>query len=316
MRVSTMNCSELLDMNYIPTVWEVFDALGNIGIILISVTGIATALIFAIFFHESIYLFHHWPRQQCILTLLCLNTFPFAAGGFFISIVFPNVAETAKTIILLYLPASLVVYFRLTINYGGGENIILRKLFGQEMVLQGPPLCCLCFCCDKPPLTRRKFCFLKCSIYQLALTPVLLATARYIGIEYGIFTEGSLSPCNAAPYISAISAVSMMFGVYSLVIFSRIAAASIKDFQITHKFVPLQANFLFIRLQVIIFSIVGRLEAFPCIYPVSSTITGHCRYKFCSYYRRSFHLSCPSTWYISSSSSRLISLWQFICLTD
>ncbi|XP_022251186.1 organic solute transporter subunit alpha-like isoform X2 [Limulus polyphemus] len=305
MKVSTMNCSELLHLNYIPTVWEVFDALGNIGIFLVSVTGIATVLVFAIFFQESIYLFHHWPRQQCFLTLLCLNTFPFAAGGFFISMVFPNLAETAKTIILIYLPVSLVVYFRLMINYGGGEKVILRKLFGQEMILQGPPLCCLCFCCDKPPLTRRRFFFLKCSVYQLALTPVLLATAKYIGIEYGIFIEGLLSPYNAAPYISVISTLSMMFGVYSLVIFSRIAAASIKDFQMTHKFAPLQANFLLIRLQVIIFGIVGRAEAFPCIYPVSSTMTGHCRYKFCSYYRRSFHLSCHSTCYFSSSSSIL-----------
>ncbi|XP_022248120.1 organic solute transporter subunit alpha-like isoform X2 [Limulus polyphemus] len=261
----TMNCSVLLSLHYVPTVWEAIDAFGSIGSILMGVTGITTLAVLALFVKESMYLLQHWPFQYCFLTLLCLNAFPFAAGGFFVSMIFPRLAEVSKSLILL-----------LVIAYGDGDKNMLRKLYGREMVLQGPPLCCLCFCCPKVPLTRRKFYFVKLAIYQFAVMPLLLTVMKCIGIEYGFITQGyNLSPYNAALYISTISSVSIMFGVYGLMVFSRTAAAPMKDFKIIHKFTVLQASFILIRIQLIIFDVVGQAGAFPCFYPISSAITGH-----------------------------------------
>ncbi|XP_076346635.1 organic solute transporter subunit alpha-like isoform X2 [Tachypleus tridentatus] len=271
-----MNCSVLLSSYYVPAMWEVIGAFGSIGIILMSIAGITTFAVLVLFVKDSIYLLQHWPTQHCFLTLFCLNTFPFAAGGFFISMIIPSLAEATKSVILLYLHVSLVMYFRLVITYGDGEKSMLQKLYGRKMVLQGPPLCCLCFCCPKVPLTRRRFCFVKFAIYQFVLVHLLLTAVKCIGTQYSVITQGyHLSPYNSALYISVISSVSTVFGVYGLVVFSRTAAAPLKEFKIIYKFAVLQASFILIRIQLIIFDVLEKAGTFPCFYPISSAITGH-----------------------------------------
>ncbi|KAF8795633.1 organic solute transporter subunit alpha-like [Argiope bruennichi] len=268
-----MNCSYLLETEYIPTMEEAVTALGELSIGLVILGGIVTTGIYCIYIEELIYLYRNWPVKFFLLKLGCLSIFPLVGSCFFLNLLIPRATEYTTNTVILSLPAPLVLFFWVVIGYASKERHLLERLEDKLIPLQGPPCCWFCLCCPKLPFSKQRFKVVKACIYQFFLTPVILFIIATVCSKYGVFKELKFVPDNAAPYLVGLNFASFFIGVYGLVIFMKTTSKLLHGFHIHGKFLSLQLQFILVRFHFFTFDTLGRLGFFPCHPPVSSLMT-------------------------------------------
>lgn len=268
-----MNCTQLVETKYIPTATEALTASGTLGVVLFSVGGFVAFAMLGIFLEESLYLHRHWPLKIYCYAIGCLSVFPIVGLSLFLSLVVPRAGRVLGTVVKLYLPLPMVLFFKLVITYLDGEEKATEKLSGSHIPLQGPPLCCICCWCPSPLFTRTRLLLIKAAIYQFLVVPVVLFIADEICMRLNIYSEEEFPLHDVTPYFLSLNALSFFLGVYGLVIFTRMTSGVLCGQYIRTKFITLQLHFILIRFQFFIFDILGQLGTLPCHPPVSPAVS-------------------------------------------
>ncbi|GIY47688.1 organic solute transporter subunit alpha [Caerostris extrusa] len=291
-----MNCSYLLETEYIPTMEEAIAAFRELSIGLVILGGIVTTGIYCIYIEELVYLYRNWPVKFFLLKLGCLSIFPIVGSCFFLNLLIPRATEYTTNTVVLCLPAPLVLFFWVVIGYASKERHLLERLEDKLIPLRGPPCC------------WQRFKVVKVCIYQFFLTPVILFIIATVCSKYGVFKELKFVPDNAAPYLVGLNFASFFIGVYGLVIFMKTTSKLLSGFHIHGKFLSLQLQFILVRFHFFTFDTLGRLGFFPCHPPVSSLMTALYKcgpfrktpkesiacssYKKCLAFGRRLHIVC------------------------
>ncbi|XP_054713260.1 organic solute transporter subunit alpha-like [Uloborus diversus] len=268
-----MNCSYLLETEYIPTMEEAIAALGELSIGLVILGGIVTTGMYCIYIEELVFIYRHWPVKFFFLKLGCLSIFPIVGSCFFLNLLIPRATNYTTTTVVLCLPAPLVLFFWVVIGYASKERQLLERLEDKLIPLRGPPLCWVCWCCPKVTFSKQSFKVVKACIYQFFLTPIILYIVTIICTKLGVYKELKFVPDNAAPYLVALNFISFFMGVYGLYIFMKTTSKLLSGFHIQGKFYSLQLQFILVRFHFFTFDTFGRLGYFPCHPPVSSLMT-------------------------------------------
>lgn len=271
---SAGNCTDLLVSRYLPTPDESFTVLGDLATILVCVGAVSVCFVFILFIQESITLSRFWPLKTYILMWGCLSIFPVTCFCLFLTILVPRSSEYTNPIVLLYLPVPLIFFYELVVSYAGGEENLLLTLLGEKVILQGPPICCVCWFCPRPKLTRKRFRFMKISIYQLLFFHIIVFICTIVTDSLGLYRMGELNLESAAPYLLLLNGLSFFAGVYGIVVFTRLCSFHFPGFALRSKFIVLQLNFLLVRAHFFAFDFFGKLGVLPCQPPLSSYATG------------------------------------------
>ncbi|KAM7297428.1 organic solute transporter subunit alpha [Ixodes scapularis] len=270
-----LNCSELLEKGYTPTPSEAYAVLGNWGLFLATVESLMVMTTVAVFVHECLYLSACWPTRPLVYSSLALSVFPVTSVCALVATVFPRVHDATSSIIMLYLPFSLVMYFELIGCYAGGSEQLVQRLINEEMPLRGPPICCILWCCPSPSFSKRRYRVLRVVVYQLFFIPLILVTIIFICTLTGIHEGDKMEATNASPYLMLLQAGSFLLGTYGFVIFVKLASRPLpQQLLLRRKFTLLHLHFTLTRLQLVAFKAAGLTGVLPCVPPVASVVTG------------------------------------------
>ncbi|KAL3211159.1 hypothetical protein MRX96_000844 [Rhipicephalus microplus] len=260
--MKTLNCSELLEKGYTPTPSEAYAVLGNWALFLAAVESLMVVTTVAVFVHECHYLSACWPRRTLLYSSLALAVFPVTSVCALVATVFPRVHDATSSIIMLYLPFSLVMYFELISCYAGGSEQLVQRLINEQMPLQGPPICCVLWCCPTPSFSKRRYAVLRVVVYQLFFIPLILVTIIFVCTLTGIH-EGET---RRAPFFWARTALSSLS--------SWPHGPCPPQLLLRRKFTVLHLHFTLTRLQLVAFKAAGLTGHLPCVPPLASMVTG------------------------------------------
>ncbi|XP_050029302.1 organic solute transporter subunit alpha [Dermacentor andersoni] len=273
--MKTLNCSELLEKGYTPTPSEAYAVLGNWALFLAAVESLMVVTTVAVFVHECHYLSACWPRRTLLYSSLALAVFPVTSVCALVATVFPRVHDATSSIIMLYLPFSLVMYFELISCYAGGSEQLVQRLINEQMPLRGPPICCVLWCCPTPSFSKQRYAVLRVVVYQLFFIPLILITIIFVCTLTGIHEGDKMEATNASPYLMLLQAGSFLLGTYGFVIFVKLASRPLPpQLLLRRKFTVLHLHFTLTRLQLVAFKAAGLTGHLPCVPPLASMVTG------------------------------------------
>ncbi|KAH7943811.1 hypothetical protein HPB52_011794 [Rhipicephalus sanguineus] len=272
--------------------------LGNWALFLAAVESLMVVTTVAVFVHECHYLSACWPRRTLLYSSLALAVFPFCLSLLpplpapmcfsvaftflkvtsvcaLVATVFPRVHDATSSIIMLYLPFSLVMYFELISCYAGGSEQLVQRLINEQMPLRGPPICCVLWCCPTPSFSKRRYAVLRVVVYQLFFIPLILVTIIFVCTLTGIHEGDKMEATNASPYLMLLQAGSFLLGTYGFVIFVKLASRPLPpQLLLRRKFTVLHLHFTLTRLQLVAFKAAGLTGHLPCVPPLASMVTG------------------------------------------
>ncbi|KAI1283184.1 Organic solute transporter subunit alpha [Halotydeus destructor] len=270
----TLNCTDLIEFQYVPTLPEVLEVMGPSGIVMISLACLFPVLITGVFIEEAIKLYKRWPLQIYCLTLAALAVFPISSLCFMLTILAPRAHDINTSMATLYQPLTMVFFYKLVACYLGGEEKLKTTIQGQRIPLTGAPFYFLCRWCPATFMNMKYYYMMKTCVYQLFLAPCFLYFVMGVCSKTGVYIAGQFSFNTAHIYIMVLGTASFCIGVYALVIYYKMAQDNLKGYFICSKYYCLQTLFVLTRGHVLVFDTLGNNHLLPCFSPISAFVYG------------------------------------------
>ncbi|XP_065321768.1 uncharacterized protein LOC135929171 [Gordionus sp. m RMFG-2023] len=151
---------------------------------------------------------------------------------------------------------------------------MLEILSDVPLPLNSPPLACCCPCLPKVPLVKKNYNRLKAAVFQTALVrPILIFIASVLWTD-GSYTPGQISLANAYLYLTIMTTISTLIGMYGLVIVFRISRQHLKQHHLAAKFISIQLVLIFSNLQGSVLELLTTKNILQCVAPFSSKTRG------------------------------------------
>ncbi|XP_072035702.1 organic solute transporter subunit alpha-like [Amphiura filiformis] len=213
-------------------------------------------------------------------TIFLLGLFPVFSVTSLASIYVPRAAIVASWAASLYLSLGLYIFILLILAHFRGIDTMVRRLQDVEITLAQPPLACCCpCCCSKIKLTHQHIHRLRLVVLQSALIqPLTLFIASILWTD-GLYIPAYISKTSAFLYLTLISLISTLVGVYGLTVFYKVSIEPLKKYWIKEKFIALKIVMIVPNVQTLLLAILVRSKVIKCIAPFSASLVSSIIYN-------------------------------------
>lgn len=195
-------------------------------------------------FLEEVYFLrtHIMSTYRRRLTLVQLGIPPLFTVTSVMGCFFPSGHVMIDFVTSVYFGIALHCLLVLKVNYYGGLKQFLKCFQTRKVLIRTGPLCCCLFCLPEIAMTRKNFRVLWYGTFQSALIRPLTLFVQ------GVFdSDGSVS---IPGYLyTVVLAISMMTGMWALVIFRKASNDFIGSYRISGKFFVFQMVLLVANVQ-------------------------------------------------------------------
>jgi len=149
--------------------------------------------------------------------------------------------------------------------YGGERRLMALVGEGKTMRFNMPPCCCICICCMKVVLTRRKLKFLRFCIYQIVYVQAFVLFMTMV-LHFSGYKFSGFNPFNPTTHFKILGKISFLTGFWSLFVFYKMQSTFnlLPPIKFTQKFAVLKIMFILIVFQELIIDSLATRKIIKC----------------------------------------------------
>lgn len=227
----------------LPKAAVIVENMDQLSVALHVVLLIMAAITLGMFIEEIYFLRSHiMSSYRRRLTLIQLGIPPVFCVTSILGCFFPAGHVMIDFVTSVYFGIALHCLLVLKVNYYGGLKNFLRCFRTRKVAIHTGPLCCCLFCLPQLTMTRKNFRILWYGTFQSAMVrPITLFIQGVIDSDGSVYIPHML--------YEAILVVSMMTGMWALVIFRKASTDFIGSYKIAGKFFIFQMVLLIANVQ-------------------------------------------------------------------
>nr|XP_039267491.1 organic solute transporter subunit alpha-like [Styela clava] len=244
-----------------PSAKEIVSSMGSTHLVVHLVLIVMAFTTLAIFIEEIFYLRskirkNYRRRRMSVLQAGIPPIFTLTAvvGTFF-----PRGNLMIDFVCSIYFGFAMHALLNLMVNYYGGITAMLKRLRDVRVKISTPPVCCCCRCLPEVPMTRKTFKYLYCLTFQAAASRPVVLFFRGVFVLDPTFSINEL-------IFTVVLAISMLTGMWALIILRGVSSTVLSHFNITAKFFCFQAVLLISNIQPFVL----KLASLPCVLPYTT----------------------------------------------
>ncbi|XP_071818513.1 organic solute transporter subunit alpha-like [Apostichopus japonicus] len=209
------------------------------------------------------------PRRIFVVRLIGL--FPIFSLTSLTGFLVPRASNIAKWGSSMYLAHTIYSFLLLLIDYYGGPQDMINTICRKPVSIARAPLAC-CFAPFLPEvqLDVKRFHLIRYLVLQVTIIRPTCVFLNAVMWADGVQEDSFVDPLVAGLYLQVVTMVSTLIAVYGLQIFYHASLEYLRQEEIRPKFAILQTVLLSTNIESFIFTLLARLDAFPCIGPWTS----------------------------------------------
>ncbi|CAL4082181.1 unnamed protein product, partial [Meganyctiphanes norvegica] len=277
---SALGCTQAV-LDFEPSVFEFFRALGLAGWLLLGVATVAFLAILIMFFELLAHVLKHTHKRHRSATVCVITVYPVLGLCAYLGLLFQKANTFLDAAAQLWFALCMWQFLVLTLSYFGGEKRFEAAAEAKDLRMGWevyvPPFTCCVPCCKKccptHAATRKQLRLVKTMVVQHPWLQAILSIIMLTLWIEGWYTHMSLSPYNGYLYIYLISNFSFGSALWAFIVAFRTSLSQLQDFYFTPKIITFQLCLVFLRLQALIVnSILVPAGAIPCLPPISPKV--------------------------------------------
>ncbi|XP_071550116.1 organic solute transporter alpha-like protein [Panulirus ornatus] len=252
------------DFNYIPTVYEYDEALGNYHTAMLVVGGVATLLLYALFLEQVVFTRRNASKVYRRHINWITSVYPFMTLMSVISVVVPRADHICTAVKVTYMSIGISHFTDLTTLMFGNEKVMLARLSETQFNLKVGPACWCCLCFPSPLVTRRLLRVVRWLLWQMPYTQAIYFIMSILLITANTDRRGQLNPNASYLWLNILNFFSFLGGVYALQILAFVCRGHLDHYRYNKKSFSVKTLVLVTKLQSFILDILYLYDVFPC----------------------------------------------------
>ncbi|XP_063604222.1 organic solute transporter subunit alpha-like isoform X1 [Penaeus indicus] len=256
--------------DYIPTISETSEALGDFGVAMLTTGVILTLALYGLFAEQVYYTYttcHKVFRRHIIWIT---SVYPFMTMMSVIATAIPRADSLCTAVKVTYMSIGISHFTDLTTSMFGSEKAMLAYLEGRSLNLQVGPCCCCLRCLPSPPVNKIRIRIVRWLLWQMPYTQAIYFILTLLWSVAESESDGTVDPNENYLWLNTLNFTSFISGVYALQIMAAAGTVPLEDYNYNRKAFSVKTLVLVTKMQSFIFDIMATYNAFPCIGPYIS----------------------------------------------
>ncbi|XP_027236855.2 organic solute transporter subunit alpha [Penaeus vannamei] len=256
--------------DYIPTIPETSEALGDFGVSMLTSGVILTIALFGLFAEQVYYTYttcHKVFRRHIIWIT---SVYPVMTMMSVIATAIPRADSLCTAVKVTYMSIGISHFTDLTTGMFGSEKAMLAYLEGRPLNLQVGPWCCCMRCLPSPPVNKTRIRIVRWLLWQMPYTQAIYFIMTLLWSVAESESDGTVDPNENYLWLNTLNFTSFICGVYALQIMAEAGTVPLEDYNYKRKSFSMKTLVLVTKLQGFVFDIMATYNAFPCISPYIS----------------------------------------------